>query len=113
MPGPTNTELIRDLQRATTSLEERVKNLDREVLRLDTALNKTTDALKQAELRLESRLAVAERRSEELHGKFEDLNRILGEQDRKRWALLLTVVGACVASVLTLFANIVLLFLRK
>ena len=113
MPGPTNTELIRDLQGRATTLEERARSLDREVARLDGAHTKTAETLKQAEMRVEGRLAVLERKFEELNGKFEDGKRAAEEQERKRWTLLVAVMGACVACVLTLFANIVLLFLRK
>jgi hypothetical protein len=113
MPGPTNTELIRDLQARATTLEERVRSLDREGIRLDAAHTKTAETLKQAEMRLEARLTVLERKFEELNGKFEDGKKTLEEQERKRWTLLVAVTGTCVACILTLFANIVLVFLRK
>jgi len=98
VPAKTNTETIRELEKAAVLVEEKLDGVRREVTRLDTAHAKTADTLAQ----LVTQVAI-------LTEKVADLKKSQEESDRRRWTLWLAVIGC----LLTLAANIVLSFWRK
>jgi uncharacterized protein involved in exopolysaccharide biosynthesis len=117
LPAPTHSELIRQLDQAVTRLTERGVGLREEIMvritHLDTGLTRTTDTLRQAEQRLETRLAALEGRVAVLEGRFEDFKKQTEEAERKRWSLLVPLVATFTGSILALIAQIVLLLIRK
>jgi predicted nucleic acid-binding Zn-ribbon protein len=98
VPGKTNTEVIRELERAVATLAERLDNVRREIDRLDPAHAKTAESLTKAVTQLTV-----------LEEKFADLKKALEESDRKRWMLTVAVAGTFLA----LVGNIALSFFRK
>jgi hypothetical protein len=100
-----------------SKLTERGVGLREEIMvritHLDTGLTRTTEILRQAELRLDARLAALEGRVAVLEGRFEDFKKHTEEAERKRWSLLVPLVATFAGSILALITQIVLLFVRK
>jgi cyclopropane fatty-acyl-phospholipid synthase-like methyltransferase len=95
VPGRTNSEQILDLTISVSSLEERVKVMLRDIEELRAFRERVSEILI-------SRVAVLEAQVAELR-KQQD------ENDRRRWMMLLAVIG----SVATLVINLVITLLRK
>lgn len=83
MPGKTNSDAIRELEKTAAVLGERLDNSlkDIEISRFEQ--KKHTDSAHQ----LEMRLTVLEQ-------KFADLKTSLEETGRKRWQIWLALIGA-------------------
>ncbi len=94
----TNSDAIRDLTKTVATLEERLDNARKEIERVDTKGKKIYANL----IEVDKRLALIEERSAEIR-KTSD------ENDRRRWTVSLALIG----SLLTLAANIGLLFPKK
>ena len=102
MAGKTNTEAIRDVEQNVATLTERVDNLrrdiDRNMDRLEAAHTKGAEMVTRGE----TRLAVLEE-------KATMIQKALDEEDRKRWMVIVALIGCF----LTLVANIALSFLHN
>ena len=109
MPRPTNTEIIRDLDRGVAKLDGQVANNREDISLLVASHVKLAEALTKAE----TRLTVAETRLEEWkktwEARFEDMKKAQEETDRRRWQVLALFIG----SLLTLVVNILVALFRK
>jgi hypothetical protein len=94
----TNSEAIRELEKSTASLIERVDNLQEDGRRDREATQRIAETVRS----LENRLLLVEER-------LAELKKLSEENDRRRWQLALLLL----ASVLTLIVNIALVFVRK
>ncbi len=94
----TNSEEIRGLVVGVAKLEERAEGFREEIINGNSERAKLTDSLNA----IDKRLTVLEDR-------FAEVRRLVDEKDRRRWTIIVAVIG----SVLTLIANIALLFARK
>jgi hypothetical protein len=93
----TNSEAIQKLLETVARLEERLDSARNEIDRVDVEQKKTADSLNV----IDRKLAVIE-------DNVKDLKRIAEEQDRRRWMVVLSVIGC----LLTLAANIGLTYFR-
>ena len=93
----TNSEAIRQLEKQVSTLEERRDNARTDIKRVDAERSKAAESL----IEIDRRLAIIEEN-------VKDLKRVAEEQDRRRWAILLAVVG-CFLSVA---ANVGLIYFR-
>jgi len=96
--GKTNTEAIRDLERALSALEAHQESLQRG---LDAVVNDQSKASETLHA-LDIRLTV-------LESQFSEWKKDRDEGERRRWALWLAFAG----SVLALIVNALLLLLGK
>ena len=94
----THSDLIRELDRSVAGLEERANGLRRDIDRVEKAHEAAGKVLGQNE----ARVAVLEDQAAES-------KRIREEDGRRRWTLVMAVVG----SILALVANIILTLIRK
>lgn len=97
MPAKTNSELIRELSTAVTTLEERVRTLRREGKRRDAAINRLTESLTA----LSTRVALLEHQVGELRKTAE-------EGGRRLWSLLPPLVAAVIGGIIALLGQLLL-----
>ena len=93
MPGKTNSDAIRDLEREVAKIGERSDYDRRDFARIDAVIAKVAEDFDD----LRVRIAVLEARQI-------DLKNTKDEKDRRRWMVWMAVIG----SMLTLAANIAL-----
>jgi chromosome segregation ATPase len=111
--GRTNTDAIRDLEKAVAVLEQRldalVQQLDESLAERTATLRRDLDRLDAVYTRTVEPLTRHNAQLAVLEQQVADLKKAAEESDRKRWMLVVAVIG----SFLTLAANLVLSFLRK
>ena len=98
MPGKTNTDAIRDLERMMAILEERVETILRDFDNLASEQRRTSETTHA----LDKRVTVLEAQLGEFKKGYD-------EADRRRWAVWLALLG----SMLTVLINVLMLFLRS
>lgn len=102
MARPTNTEIIRELEKTVAILGDRTRSqlepLQAELRRLDAAQVKMGDALTETRVKQAATDA-----------KVEELRKTVEEYDRRRWQMLLMFVG----SLLALIANVMVWAVRR
>ncbi len=91
MAGKTNTESIRDLERALAILEARLDQTREDIERLRSDQSKATDNVSS----IDRRLAVLESQPGDLTKRHE-------EWDRRRWGVWLTVIGSVIGFIISL-----------
>jgi chromosome segregation ATPase len=98
VPGKTNTESIRDLEKLAATLEVQVQYLREDLATARAVHARTAENARE----IDKRLVV-------LENKFADLKTALDEKDKRRAQLFLLFLG----SALTLVVNVILLFIGK
>jgi septal ring factor EnvC (AmiA/AmiB activator) len=93
----TNTDVIRELGKKTSTLEERLDNARSDLKRIDAERSKLAESL----IQIDRKFAVVEEHVKEL-------KKVAEEQDRRRWMIVLSVLGC----LLTLAANIGLTYFK-
>ncbi len=93
-----NTDVIRDLGKSVSTLEERLNNARAEISRVDLERSKMADLV----IVIDKRLVLIEER-------LSELRKLSEEKDRRRWAVSLAIIG----SLLSLAVSLALWFVKK
>ena len=94
----TNSEAIRDLSDAVSTLKERLNYTRDEMVRIETVQARLSETV----IATDKKLAV-------IQEQIKQIREIMEEKDRRRWSVLLAFLG----SLLTLVVNIALLFIQE
>lgn len=102
MPNKTNSELIRELSNAVTTLVERERALRRAGKRRAAKINRLTESLTA----LSTRVALLEHPVGELRKTAE-------ESGHRRWSLLPPLLAVIIGGIITLLGQLLLSYLQK
>jgi predicted nucleic acid-binding Zn-ribbon protein len=94
MASKTNTERIDDLSSLAATLTERVDNTREDVVRLEAANTRATEALSEVSTQITR-----------LEHQVGDLRKAAELSGKRWWSLLLVLVGAVIGGMLTILAQ--------